>query len=419
MASIKAFQAYRPPQDVADRVVTRTADTYSSQERKELLNEEPYSFLHVIHPEAGSKTKRTRPNSRERFLKVLERFEEFEKEGVFFQDERPGLYLYELTTPQRTFTGFIGTASVEELKNGGIRKHEQTLAEREELLKEYLKVCDINADPVLLAYPDDKTLEERIEELRSGTPEYDFHSSDDDRHHRLWPVFDPELIREIEERFEAIPALYIADGHHRSASSLRLALEMREKTGKSDGKEGFDRFMAFFIPESQLLIHGYHRCLKDLNRHSPRSFLEEVGKKFSVQKSDAPVESHTLHEFGMYLDRNWYRLYPDLSTVPHDDPVDSLDASILYDRLLLPVLEVEDPRTSKRVHFHGSPKGLELLMRSVDEGEYRVAFTLAPVPVEQLKEVADRGEVMPPKTTWIEPKLRSALLIYRMGLHDH
>jgi uncharacterized protein (DUF1015 family) len=398
-------------------VITRTADTYSKKERERILQKNPDSFLHVIFPEAGQKQKRTRPNSKERFRKVRERFDEFHHRGVFIQEDQPALYLYELSSGNDRYIGFIGGASVEERERDLIKKHEQTLEKREELLKEYLKVCDINADPVLLCHPDREDLKEIVRGIREGPPSYDLVTEDDGRRHRLWPILDQGLIDRIRGVFDRIPALYIADGHHRSASSVRLAEEMQEASADRSNEAGFEHFMAYFLPESQLRIHGYHRCIKDLNGYDPKDFLRALHRHFRVIPSGTPVEANALHEFGLYLDGKWYRLHPHPESFDHDDPVGSLDASILYDRVLLPLLDVRDPRNSERVHFHGAPKGLDPMVADVDRGKFRLAFTLAPVPLEQLKEVADRGMVMPPKTTWIEPKLRSGLLIYRMGLH--
>lgn len=417
MASIQAFRAYRPPSDIADRVVTRTADTYSSRERRELLNKFPESFMHVIFPEAGKKRKETLPNSKERFEKVREQFDTFHEKGNLIREEEPALYLYELRTNEKTFFGLIGAASVEDLEENRIKKHEQTLEKREELLKEYLKVCDINADPVLLAHPPDAELSEIIEKIRQEEATYDFETQDDQRHHRLWPIRDQEWIKKIREIFAGMDSLYISDGHHRSASSLRLAQEMRRTLENPHPEAGYEAFMAYFLPEDQLSIHGYYRCITDLNGYSEKEFLKHLEKDFQVIPTKGPVAADTLHEFGLYLDGNWYLLYPDPSRFDHRDPVGSLDASILYDLVLAPILGVEDPRNSERVHFHGAPKGMDPMLRDLKKGTYRVAFTLAPVPIEQLKEVADQGKNMPPKTTWIEPKLRSGLLIYRAGLH--
>ncbi len=380
------------------------------------MRENPESFLRVIFPEAGQKGKKTRPNSRERFIKVRERFEEFCLKGVFLRENTPSLYLYQLQSRTEHYMGFVGGASVPEQEAGRIKKHEQTLEKREELLKEYLKVCDINADPVLLCHPDRSDLDRIVNQIRNDPPEYDFTTEDDGRSHRLWVIRDEDRIQEIQSIFSEIPSLYIADGHHRSASSVRLAQEMRGAKGGQSENGGSEHYMAYFLPESQLSIHGYHRCIKDLNGYGKLDFLKALERDFILRSTREPVEPNALHEFGLYLDGEWFRLYPDPGLFDHEDPVHSLDASILYDRILLPLLNVQDPRNSERVHFHGAPKGIEPMMEDVDRGEYRLAFSLSPVPLEQLKEVADREEVMPPKTTWIEPKLRSGLMVYRMGL---
>lgn len=418
MASIGAFRAYRPPAEHAGEVTTRTADTYSPLERERILSENPVSFLHVIFPEAGQKKKLTQPNTRARFEKVKQRFETFRDQEIFIREESPALYLYELRSETSSFLGFVGTASVRDQEKGMIRKHEQTLEKREELLKEYLKVCDINADPVLLCHQKDHELEKLAEDIRTSPPAYDLSTDDDDRHHRLWPVYDKKRIEHIKKVFHRMPALYIADGHHRSASSVRLAEEMRgNRQAEQCEGAGQEHFMAYFIPEDQLEVHGYHRCIKDLNGFDVQSFLLQLEKDFVLTPEEAPIEPKTLHEFGLYLDGSWYRLHPRSNSFDHEDPVGALDASILYDRVLWPLLNVKDARNSERVYFHGSPKGLNPMIENVDQGSFRMAFTLAPVPVEQLKEVADQGLVMPPKTTWSEPKLRSGFLIYRMGLH--
>ncbi len=414
MAGIRPFKAIRPRAGNADQLISRAYLSYTRRELIATLDQNPDSFLHVINPEYHKKN-RSPPNSVERFQKTRERFEEFMKKGILQEAPQKGLYLYQQRTRAHSYLGIIGCATVDDALNGTIRKHEKTLAEREKLMTRYLRTCDINAEPVLLTYRDDEEIERIIDRITSDPPEFDLSAPDDGTQHRLWPVTDPMSIQRLQERFADKDALYIADGHHRSASSVRLAQEKRKENPNFTGEEGFNFYMAYFLPESQLTIQGYHRLVKDLNGLSSEAFLEALNKDFEVQSAKKSTET-AVHRIKLFLEGNWFSLIPRKGSYQEDDPRSSLDAEILQEKVLEPLLNIDDPRTSKRIDFPGMLDKTEDIETLVRKRGIAAAFVLHPVTLEQLKAVADAGEIMPPKTTWTEPKLRSGLTIYRMGI---
>ncbi len=414
MAVLQPFRGIRPSRDKAHLVASRSVHLYKTRILNAKLEENPFTFLHVILPESGRKAS-TRPNTTERFRLVRQRFEEFMKKGVFIQDEEECLYLYRQVKDGHSYTGLIAGASVNDYLSGVIRIHEQTLTKREEVFKNYLDTCGFNAEPVLLSYPSQPEIEAVLARYTAQRSEYEFATTDGIGHY-LWVIHDRSDIRILTESFARIPAVYIADGHHRSSSSALLALKKRAEKPEHTGHEMFNYCMAFFIAEDQLHIYDFNRVVKDLKGMSAEEFLTQLREKFEIEAfGTAQYRPRQRHEFGMYLEKAWYRLTPKTGLIDEAHPVKSLDAQILCDFILSPLLGIHDPKTDPRIGFISGPLGMDGLQRQVDEGRMKVAFALYPVSVDELKQVADAGEIMPPKTTWIEPKLRSGLVIQSLS----
>jgi uncharacterized protein (DUF1015 family) len=414
MAIVKPFRAIRPSPDKVHLVASRPVDTYSREELNSKLAENPYTFLHIIKPEFGSKEKSAQ-GSKELLNKIKDRFIEFQKEKILIQDQEHCFYIYTQEKKGRTYTGIIGCASIDDYINGVIKIHEQTLTNKEELLKEYLEVCDFNAEPVCMTYPSDATIDEITSKIVASAPTYDF-TTTNRRRHKLWKVSNPDEVSKIEERFKNIPFIYIADGHHRSASSTLLGKAKRQQLKKMSGEEPFDFFMAIYFPEDQLDIYDYNRVVKDLNGLTKEQFLDQLLNHFFVEeKGESIYKPQCLHEFSLYIDNKWYSLKSKPGTFNENDPADSLDPAILTDNLLAPVLNIKDLRTDKRISFVNGVAGPEAIKQLVDSKKMRAGFVLYPVTMNQLKSVADAGKTMPPKSTWIEPKLRNGLTIYSLS----
>lgn len=410
MAVIKPFKGIRPTRDKAHLVASRSVNLYKPRILNAKLEENPYTFMHVILPEFGTKAT-TKPNTSERFKLVRKSFENFQKRGIFLQDKNDCLYIYRQLKDGFTYTGIIAGASVDDYLNGVIKIHEQTLTKREEIFKNYLDICGFNAEPVLLSYQDDATVESVLGRYTSTRAEYEF-ATTDGVIHLLWVIDKKKDIDTVVKAFSKIPAIYIADGHHRSASSALLAVERRKKKKNYTGNEMFNYCMAFFISESQLNIYDFNRVVKDLNGLSNQQFLQRLKENFDVEsKGKKCYRPKKLHNFSMYLNGEWYSLTAKKGSFNSKHPVGNLDAQILTDTILSPILGIHDLKTDSRIEFVGGLRGMEGLQQKVDEGKMKVAFGLFPVKVGQLKEIADTNNIMPPKTTWIEPKLRSGLVI--------
>ena len=399
-------------------VTARSFDTYNSHTLDDKLKNNPYSFLHVIKPDFGAKRK-LKPNSPEYLARVRAKYESFIKDGYLVEDEEKSIYIYEQFSYGNMYTGIICCTSVDDYLNKVIKVHEQTLGLREEKLKEYLKVVDINAEPVCLTYPDDEDLDKLIEAIKTDEANFDFTTTDGFRH-KLWQVDEATVISNIADRFKSIGDLYIAEGHHRSASSALLGKTKRAENPAASNDSGFNFFLSILIPFSQLRIFEFNRLIKDLNGLSATEFLSRVEQKFDVQKNGKKVFlPKEQHKFGLYLNQQWYELSAKKELLKDESPVESLDARILSQHILSPVLNISDlsSRKSSRVNFVG---GLDKdmgknMVQQVDSGEMKLGFTLFPATVEQIVQVADAEEVMPPKSTWIEPKFRSGMVIYDLA----
>ena len=379
------------------------------------MDTNPYAFIHIINPEyKAPKSERTKANSYERFCKTRERYREWKRQGIFERDDRPCLYLYRQQSGEKVYTGIIAGISIDDYFKGIIKVHEQTLTKREQVFKKYLDVCKFNAEPVLLTYPDNSTIDGILSMYMAERPKFDFTNTDRVRH-TLWLIDEQDDISRITQVFDRFKSIYIADGHHRSASSALFGKAMREEEERPNPNAPYNYFMSCFIPESQLDIYDFNRVVKDLNGYTPKELLVLLESQFEVvDMGENPYQPEALHNFGMYLDSRWYSLSSKEGTYDPDHPVSSLDSHILTENILSPLLNVKDLKTDKRIEFIGGLKGIDPLQKHVDSGKSKVAFALYPVTVQHMKWVADTGNTMPPKTTWIEPKMRSGLTIFEV-----
>lgn len=414
MATIIPFKGIRPTRDKVGLVASRSVDNYAKNDLNEKLRSNPFTFLHVIHPDFKD-GRRTKPGSAERLRKIRAQYDAFREEGIFLRDEKPCYYIYRQEKLGNTFTGIIACTSIDDYTNGVIKIHEQTLTEREKKLKEYLDVCQFNAEPVLFCYPDHKEIAAIIARKTAEREEYDF-TTTDRVHHHLWVIDDAKEVEAIRVHFSHVPAVYIADGHHRSASSALLGQSMRNQHKNYTGKEPWNFYLGVFFPETQLKIFDFNRVVKDLNGLSTEEFLSRLAAEFKVIPHGENIyRPSRKHVFSMYLDGNWYELQLKKQDPKNAEPVSTLDAYILTQQILSPILGIHDLKTDPRIGFVSGIKGAEELKNQVDNWKFKVAFGLFPVQMEELKHIADTGSIMPPKTTWVEPKMRSGLVIYSLN----
>lgn len=407
MARISPFRAFRPATDKVHLVASRSYVSYDEQQLHDKLSNNPYTFIHVINPDYDEPMP-SLDGSADRFLKVRMKFDHFVKEGVFMQDEKPSLYVYRQIKNGLDSIGVIAGVHTDDYRSGHIKIHEQTLEAREKIFCEYLDITNFNAEPILLCHNDVPELNAFYQEVMERETTNHF-STTDELEHQLWLLTDQKEIEFVQSLFEEMPALYIADGHHRSASSVLLA-DQRRAHHPAAPELASDFFMAFMIPASGLVIHGYHRLVSTLGEMSPDEFLKAIGERVSVKKL---VHKDLLPKVGtidLYIDGAWFRL--DFSEEVH---LELPDAAWLKQQILLPILNVQDLRTDPRISFEPETTGLKRIVELVDSGKAACAFILHPVPFDQLKRISDLGESMPPKSTWIEPKLRSGLTIFEFS----
>ncbi len=409
MAKIFPFKAVRPPKDKAALVASRPYEEYTVGELTAQLEYNPYSFLHIINP--GYKYQQEITGEK-RFQMVKNRYLEFKEENVFIQDKKPAYYFYKIVTRTDTFCGIIAAASIEDYEKNCIRKHEDTISYRETMFKDYLKIVGFNTEPVLLTYPDSTKIESLLNTAMKKAPEYEF-STNNKELHCLWKIEEEALVNQIKAEFEKMPILYIADGHHRSASSYLLAQESKEANPKHTGEEPYNFFMSFLIPESSLKIYEYNRLIKDLNGLSKEDFLVQLDEWFRIENRGTEIYSPSKkHHFNMYLEGEFYSLYLRKSLYNFTDSLSRLDTYILFEKLLKPVLGIHDLRNDERIDYiHGKNDLLEMKSR-IDSKEFAVGFGMVPITINEIKQVSDECLTMPPKSTYIEPKLRSGLTIY-------
>jgi len=410
-AKIIPFKAIRPVRDKAHLVASRPHYTYTKQILNAGLIENPFSFLHVINPEF-KKSDKTRPNSIERFEKVESKFQEFKRKEIFIQDDRPCFYLYRQTVGDHAFLGLTVGVSIDDYFEGHIKVHEQTITSREEVFKTYLDVCGFNAEPVLLTHREDPSIMEIYQNQMHVRPEYEF-STPDQIKHEVWVIDDSATIDTLVQKFNGIADVYIADGHHRSASSALLGKQKRESNSDHNGTEGYNSFMAFLIPENRVKIYDFNRLVTEMNGILPENLISALSANFSVKKAKRDFKPTKKHEFSMYLDKKWYRLNL-LNEPDSDNPKDHLDPELLSQLILSPIFGITDLKTDPKINFLNGKLGMKGLRKKVDRGEAKIAFGLFPVSVQELMDVADTNNSMPPKSTYIEPKLRSGLTIYEI-----
>lgn len=413
MAVVKPFRGLRPPREIAADLACLPYDVMNTSEALEMSKGRECSLLHITRAEIDLPPG-TDIHSEEVYRKSVENFTLWQKNGWLVQDEKPSFYIYAQTMAGRTQYGIVGCASVDDYLNGIIRKHELTRPDKEQDRMVHVRVNNANIEPVFFAYPAVKEIDTIVNKIvRKEKPVYDFTASDGFGHH-FWLIKDQEVNKRIEKLFaEKVPYMYVADGHHRTAAAALVGKEKRERNPNHRGTEEYNFFLAVIFPDNQLRIMDYNRTVRDLNGLSKQDFLARLEKGFEVKdKGEKIYKPRRLHNFSMYLDGHWYSLKARKDTYDDNDPIGGLDVTILTKQLLSPILDIQDLRTSKRIDFVGGIRGLEELKRRVDSGEMKVAFALYPVSMKQLINIADTGNIMPPKTTWFEPKLRSGLVIH-------
>jgi uncharacterized protein (DUF1015 family) len=408
MVCVRPFAGLRPRKDIAGKLAAPPYDVLDSNEAREMAKGNDISFLHINKPEIDLPPS-TDPYSDKVYAKGAENLKRFIKEGLMKQDDCPIFYFYRQIMNNHAQVGLVATVSADDYEAGKIKKHEFTRPEKENDRIRHIMALNAQVGPVFLTYPDDKQLNCIQADVCSAEPEYDFTSPDNVRH-TLWLVGN-ELTAEISGIFKKIPHLYVADGHHRSAAGTIVARQRRDHNPEHRGDEEYNFFLAVIFPKSHMKIMAYNRAVMDLNGLEKAEFLQLVGDNFII-KSNAKAAPESVHAFSMYLDGMWHSLVPKPGSYPADNPVKSIDASILQDNLLGPVLGIDDPRTNNRIKFVGGIRGTGELEKLVNSGKFKVAFSLYPVTLDQLFAVADSGNVMPPKSTWFEPKLRSGVVVH-------
>lgn len=413
MAIVRPFRGLRPPREIVSSLACLPYDVMNTEEAIAMAKDKECSLLHITRSEIdlppGSDI-----HSEEVYKKSLDNFNLWQKKGWLVQDKEPLYYIYAQTMKGRTQYGIVGCASVADYLNGVIKKHELTRPDKEQDRMVHIRANNANIEPVFFAYPPVKELDSIVKKIvRKVKPEYDFVAEDGFGHH-FWVIRDADTVRRIEELFALkVPFSYIADGHHRTAAAALVGKEKGDKNPAHTGKEEYNYFLAVHFPSDQLRIIDYNRTVKDLNGLSSGEFLAKLEKGFVVKEKGTRVyKPRKLHNFSMYLDGKWYSLTARKDTFNDNDPIGVLDVTILTNEILSPLLDIQDLRRSKRIDFIGGIRGLNELKKRVDSGEMKVAFALYPVSLEQLITIADSGNIMPPKTTWFEPKLRSGLVIH-------
>lgn len=414
MPVLKPFKGFRPKPELASKIASRPYDVLNSEEARVEAKGNPYSFLHVIKSEIDLPVG-VDIHSKQVYDKAIENLQRFIKEGTLIQDQKPCYYVYAQTMWGKTQYGIVGGAFTEDYQNNLIKKHELTRPDKEEDRMIHIRETDFNAEPVFFAFPDHVELNQIIQDAIIIDPVYDF-TAEDGVGHQLWVIENAAKVERIEYLFKnEVPCLYVADGHHRTAAAARVGAERKAKNPKHTGNEEYNYFLSVNFPASQLRIIDYNRLIKDLNGLSKDQFVQKLSVGFDVEKKGANEYKPTkLHNFSMYIDGEWYSLTAKTGTYDDKDPIGVLDVTILTKQVLDPIVNIGDLRTSTRIDFVGGIRGLGELKKRVDSGEMKCAFALFPVSMKQLMDIADTGNIMPPKTTWFEPKLRSGLVIHHL-----
>lgn len=414
MAILKAFKGLRPPTNIAQELASRPYDVLNSAEARVEAGDNKYSLLHIIKPEIDL-PEGVNLYSEDVYNKAKENFNMFKDGGWLVQDDEDYLYIYAQTMWGKTQYGIVGCAAVEDYMNNVIKKHELTRKDKEEDRMKHVRITNANMEPVFFSYPAVAEIDEIVEKhVNANDPIYDFTGADEVGHH-FWVIKDKNTINRITELFAELPSTYVADGHHRTAAAALVGNEKKQNNPNHTGNEEYNYFLAVHFPDNQLTIIDYNRVVKDLNGNSKEELMEKLSVGFDIEeKGEEIYKPDALHNFSMYIDGKWYSLTAKTGTFDDNDPIGVLDVTILTKEVLDPILDIQDLRTSKRIDFVGGIRGLGELKRRVDNGEMAVAFALYPVSMKQLIDIADSGAIMPPKTTWFEPKLRSGLVVHEL-----
>ena len=415
MAKIKPFKGIRPPKDFVEQVASRPYDVLNSEEARQEADGNEKSLYHIIKPEIDF-VSGTDEHSPEVYQKAVENFNMFQEKGWLVQDNKEHYYIYAQTMNGHTQYGLVVGACVEDYMSGAIKKHELTRRDKEEDRMKHVRINNANIEPVFFAYPDNAELDAIVARYTAQEPVYDFIAPIDGFGHKFWIIDKEDDIQAITKAFAAMPALYIADGHHRSAAAALVGAEKAKQNPNHRGDEEYNYFMAVCFPANQLTIIDYNRVVKDLNGLTAAQFLDALRENFVVEeKGEAEYRPNKLHNFSLYLEGKWYSLTAKEGTYDDNDPIGVLDVTISSNLILDKILGIKDLRSDKRIDFVGGIRGLGELKRRVDSGEMKMALALYPVTMKQIMDIADTGNIMPPKTTWFEPKLRSGLIIHKLS----
>jgi len=415
MPVIKPFKAFRPEPELVTKVASPPYDVLNSEEARQLVKDNPYSFLHVNKAEIDLESSVDHYDQRV-YEKASENLNKLIKGRVYLQDEEEKIYIYRQIMKGRAQTGLVVCVSIDDYLNGKIKKHENTREDKEKDRVNHINFTNANTGPVFLTYKAKDEIKQIVNRwTKEENPVYDF-TSEDEITHTCWVIDDKSIIQQLIKSFAAVDYLYIADGHHRAAAATKVGLKRREQLKDYTGKEEFNYFLSVLFPHDELHIMDYNRVVADLAGNSEEEFIRKISEKFTVEKNigGRPYRPKARHTFGMYLDNRWYKLTAKSGTFDEDDAVESLDVSILQNNLLTPILGIKDPRTDQRIEFVGGIRGLEELEKRVKAG-MKVAFSLYPTSIEELMKVADAEKLMPPKSTWFEPKLRSGIFIHKLS----
>ena len=415
MATTKPFKGIRPPKELIEQIESRPYDVLNSEEAREEAKGNEKSLYHIIKPEIDFEVGTSEYDPRV-YEQAAKNFKKFQEKGWLVQDEKDHYYIYAQTMNNKTQYGLVVGAYVNDYLDGTIKKHELTRKDKEEDRMKHVRVCDANIEPVFFAYPDNAALDQLIMRYATTAPEYDFIAPIDGFRHQFWIIENAEDINLITAEFEKMPALYIADGHHRSAAAALVGAEKAKQNPNHKGDEEYNYFMAVCFQASQLTILDYNRVVTDLNGLTEQEFLTRLEKDFVVEDKGTDIyRPNALHNFSLYLNKHWYSLTAKDGTFDNSDPIGVLDVDISSRLIFDSILGIKDFRTDKRIDFVGGLRGLEELKRRVDSGEMQMALALYPVSMQQIMDIANTGNIMPPKATWFEPKLRSGLVIHKLS----